>query len=584
MSILRYGIQFPDGVNDASIERHCYRWGGGDSKRGWRPIPDGSEPWEHLYKAIKADFPEVMPDGRRGYVEHHWTIPRVKAWCDIGREEHGDCDVWWGPSSVGKTVDAAVLAIEHWLSAPDKTTIHVVSTSVDMLKVRIFGDIARFYQMLGEGVPGEYKASKPCIVLGDENSRNVILGHAVHKGNAETSINNLIGIHNDFNVLIIDEFQGTLKAATDAATNLKSSGIEFKMLGMGNPQSRLDPMGRHSEPEQGWDSINETMEAWKTKYGMVHFFDGRKSPGVKDPKKYFFLLNQKRIDETKRIDGENSVQYYSQRVGWMPPEGIIPVVMSESFIVKFKMQEKATWKFEKRIAAGFDPAYSASGDRAVLCPFEYGFFSDDTWGIEFLKPIRIELGAAGDKLMAYHIADQVKASCRALGISPDSFAMDCTGMQGALADVIEKEWGPGILRVQFGGKASDLRVDEENMQKGSERYKNRVTELWYTMNAFGRHGQIRGLSDQAVLEFTQRRMVQTGTPVLIESKSDMKARTGASPDEADAAVVGLEWVRQKLFKLPGGEAGDVRRPEDIEATLRELDVDADENLYLSSAL
>lgn len=541
--------------------------------------------WEHLYRAILMLWPESLPDGRKGYVPSKWTMPRVRAWCELGPPGQTH-DIWWGPSSTGKTTDAAVILLADWLSAPDRTCTNVVSTGLAALKLRIFGEIAKFHGLHGDNLPGVVKMSdNPCLVLGDENSKSGIFGHAVNQGNQLQSMNKLIGLHHEFNRLVIDEMQGSLPAASDAAVNL-ASGREFKFLGMGNPQSKLDPMGRHSEPLDGWEKVNPTRKTWRTKYGTVHYFDGLESPGIDDPKRYFFFLTQQMVDDTIAHYGVNSIQYWSQRRGFMPPEGLVPTILSESFIQKFKMDQKAVWKTETpKRAAGFDPAFSAGGDRAVLYPFEYGEFADGVFGMQFMDPVPIELGSTADKLMAYHILDQLKLQCAKLGIRPEEIAMDCSGQQTALADVIEKEWGRGMLRVFFGGKPSELPVEQGSQTMASTQYKNRVTELWYSMNYFGRNGQIRRLSQQACLEFSQRRLCKIDAPMQVETKDDYKARTGGdSPDEADAAVCALEFFRQRIVAVPGSWG---TRPEERERqmkALREMDVDSDPENYLWSAL
>jgi len=583
MSVVRYGVTFPDGISDASIELHCYRWGAASAGDDFVPCPDGSQPWQHLYRAIRLLWPEKLPDGRKGYIETPWTIPRIKAWCALGPEGMTH-DIWWGPSSTAKTTDAAIILLADWLSAPDRTCTNVVSTGIEALKLRIFGEIAKFHGMHGGNLPGEVKMSVPCLSLGGENSKSVIMGHAVNQGNQLQSMNKLIGLHNEFNRLVVDEMQGSLPAASDAATNL-SSGREFRFLGMGNPQSRLDPMGRHSKPVKGWESVNPSMTEWKTDYGMVHYFDGLKSPGIADPKKYFFLLTQQMIDDTVRIYGVNSFQYWSQRRGWIPPEGLVPTVMSESFIAKYKMMEKAIWKNTFSMAAGFDPAYSSGGDRAIFYPFEYGIMGDDTFGIHFLEPVSIELGSVGDKLMSQHITDQVAVQLKTYGITLSDVAMDCTGMQGALADFMEDKLGRGITRVLFGGKPSELPVEVGSDITCRTQYKNRVTELWYSMNYFGRNGHIRGLSTKAAVEFTQRRLEESGTPMQIETKKDYKLRTGGeSPDEADASVCALEYVRVKLGKLPLSTTMPGNTQDDLAKIARENDIDSDPENYLCSDL
>src|SRR3990167_2477526 len=271
MSKQKYGMHFSDETSDATIELFMYRY----SAKDWQ------QKAFHMKNVIVMLYPESLPFGRKGYLWSPWANRRLESWCRNNRQ------TWIGPSSSGKSTDAGMLVLVHWLSAPDKTTIQVCSTTQNMLEKRIFGK-------------------------------------AVLKGTVEQSTGDMIGIHNDYNVLVIDEMQSTRRAAVEAEANL-STGREFKFLGMGNPVSRLDPLGEYSAPVDGWESVNPSMEEWKTKKGVTLFFDGRKSPAITEPdgkERYFFLLNQDQIDDVASSDGINSVKFWSQRIGFMPPEGL----------------------------------------------------------------------------------------------------------------------------------------------------------------------------------------------------------------------------------------------------------------------
>jgi hypothetical protein len=77
------------------------------------------------------------------------------------------------------------------------------------------------------------------------------------------------------------------------------------------------------------------------------------------------------------------------------------------------------------------------------------------------------------------------------------------------------------------------------------------------------------MTEEAATEFSQRewKMV-SGNRIEIESKEDMKLKTGRSPDLADAVAVGLYGARKKGFvisklarPLPSGKRGSDWRDE-----------------------
>ena len=70
------------------------------------------------------------------------------------------------PASSGKSCDAAVFALEYWMQAPEQTAVLVASTTMDMLKSRIWGNVARYHQQLPKdcGNVGELIDSKTRIL------------------------------------------------------------------------------------------------------------------------------------------------------------------------------------------------------------------------------------------------------------------------------------------------------------------------------------------------------------------------------------------------------------------------------------
>ena len=289
MSIRLYGKNWPKGTNQISVELWCYRY-------DWPVEKGGLGKERHMANCIKILWPETLPNGNPGYIWHEWTDIRIHSWCNGSID---NWQTWWGPSSSGKSTDAGILLLVDWLSAPHSTTSTVGSTTKQMLEKRIFGEILRYYKMHGDRLPGFHSKSKNAILLGDEDSKNGIFGIAIQKGSDAEVLGNLIGVHNEYNRLILDELQSLRQVAVDAADNL-STGRDFKFLGMGNPQSRLDTLGRYSKPVDGWGSISPVDTSWKTEAGECYYFDGLKSPAIKNPKKYFFLLNQTQIDAVKK--------------------------------------------------------------------------------------------------------------------------------------------------------------------------------------------------------------------------------------------------------------------------------------------
>jgi hypothetical protein len=123
-------------------------------------------------------------------------------------------------------------------------------------------------------------------------------------------------------------------------------------------------------------------------------------------------------------------------------------------------------------------------------------------------------------------------------------------------------WGSEVLGIQFGGKASELPVSISDNALSSDRYVNRVTELWFGGKELIRTQQLKGIDSELARELCARKYrTRKGTTLRmeVESKTEMKARTGESPDLADAAMILVELCRQRFGF--GGMTPQMKRQE-----------------------
>lgn len=552
----RYNLTFPFGTAEATMELAAYR----ASRDGF---DTGFPTFRHMLRAIRLLFPS--------HKISLWTKRRVRAFCDPLPKYRWQ--TWIGPAASGKSTDAAVIALIHWWAAPDCTTVTTASTTQPMLEKRIFGEVVKYHSSV-PNAPGFYHSSDTSITLGKKESdlvsnRNGIFGVAVLKGTLAEAMGNIVGVHNRYNVLIVDEMQATREAVVEAASNLSASG-EFCFIGMGNPDDRNTPLGRHSEPKGGWETVHPDKpgcEEWDTKEGVCLFFDGLKSPAVADPEGWPFLLNRRKIDEYAEAHGADSPLFWSQRRGFFPPEGMTDTLFSLSFFESTLSDrtDPQQWMFPPLLVAGLDPAFSSGGDRCVMSVMEAGLTTLGRMVIRNRTDLRrvIKLSASllgasrsgGNGVdvpvpVSQQIVAQVSAACIALGIPPERLALDTTGTQNTLADVFDTMWRPGCLRVSFGGKASTRPISDADRTEGAKFYGNRMTELWHCLWHACKAGQIMGIDYEVAREFSWRRLHKV-MPVTLESKVDMRVRTGKSPDIADSVVVILELLRQRFGWTPG---------------------------------
>lgn len=564
MPFTRYNLSWPDGTSDATVELGAYRAAFGG-------FPTGRGAWEHMYDAARLLFPPSV------YKPHYWIARRMQCWCRTGFQ------TWIGPASCAKSTDAAMCVLLHWLSSPFDTTCVVCSTTVDMLEKRIFGELLRFYQSIPDA-PGAYKKSETAIVLGDENSKNGIFGLAVLKGTEREALGNIIGLHNRHVVLIVDEMQATREAIVRASTNLGASG-EFRFLGMGNPDSRLDPLGMYSEPKVGWQdpSIHPDLtDGWDTKWGRCEFFDGYLSPAVVEPggeRTYPFLLSKRAIDEMGGQYGYDHPLFWSQRRGFFPPEGVGDGLFSLAFFSRFAATSEldGVWVRPPVAFAALDPAFSTGGDRCAYRSCLVGDVVVPGGATEprvlLGKPQVVKLEAGSGKPITNQIVGSGVKMLADEAVPPARFGLDTTGTQGPIADAFDREFKVGLCRrYSFGGKASDMPVSDANPKPASKELGNRVTELWHNVHTLCATGLVRGLDADTVDELCKRRFTSL-KPLTLETKKEMKKRLGKSPDFADVTSILLTQVRESgLLPLRSGLLARSPEAQMVEdAVVKELD-------------
>jgi hypothetical protein len=530
-----YGVRWPAKTSLLDVELQCWRRHSFYSQFKKNTLQPS---FIHFANAWKIISPERISERKVGYLFSEWTWRRIRSWCDYSYM------TWWGPSSSGKTTDAAHIAVVTWLAAPDETTIQVCSTSIGMLEKRIWREVVKLFSKIKNNVPGVLVPSDLKIVLREEveelNPINGIFGVPVGQGS-----DGIKGVHNTYNYMMIDEMQDTDPKAADEWNNL-ATGLDYKFLGMGNPNSWMNPLGRSSRPLKikMRDLDPDVHTQWETERGVCLFFDGRKSPAIKEPEKYTFLLNQKQIDEMSVSPGRNSPQFWTQRIGFIPRDGLTETVMTESLIVANNGMDKAVWKYGYITIAGLDPAFTSGGDKRILRFARIGELISGIWAISLYRRVEIIAEMTKDENgveipVSYDFANKVIHECKAEGVPSYYLGMDTTSAQTTLADTIDHLWGGKIYRVNFSGSASDNAASDTDLPP-KKLYKNRVTELWYLASKYVRSGQMRDMREEESWQFASRRLIPPGdgtNRLLVEPKKQMKNMCGKSPDDADAVVI-----------------------------------------------
>jgi hypothetical protein len=464
-----------------------------------------------------------------------------------------------GCSSSSKSFAGAVFVWVNWLADPLNTLGLVTSTSISSAKKRIWKSIVELYGWL----PKEWKVLaklKPSLnmihfvppdgsIPHDGASISLVAAEPKQEASA---VAKLIGLKNQRVILIADELAELSPAVLAAVDNLESNP-DFWMMGLSNPKSIDDPFGIFCEPEDGWESIDEGTFEWKTKMGKCIRFDCLQSPNyVEREVVYRYMLTFEKIERAKTRLTETSARFFRFYRGFFPPSGSEDVLYSE---VDFRayMRKTVEWGGEKPIkVAGLDPSFSSKGDRTILALGLLGRDQEGVWTLEY-QGCRIVTENAADKNTprTKQICDKLKKILDAEGIAYQNFAVDNTGGGKSFSDWLTTVLSRDILRVEFGGKASELPVTANDRTPASKKFSNRVSELWGVGQEFMRGGQLAGFErdKDLVVEMKSRRFDTVkgadGERIRVEKKEDMKKRTGRSPDIADAVMVMLDLCRQR---------------------------------------
>lgn len=544
----QFGIRWPQQdafASEYQRRRYC-------ALKGIGSVPT----WEH--RKWIAQF--IWPD-EDTLAWHEWTDRRVKSTC------RSSWETWLGPGGCGKSTDAAMLALEWWLECPHASAVVVCSTSLVMLKRRVWSELVRLHNAIPDriGYKGELLSSGTIIRWKHGDDKHGIFGIAIAEGSIEEARSQLVGIHAQRVWWIVDEMQGIKPALLDGYTlgNL-AKNPESRFLGMGNPGNLEDPLCRHSRPVKGWESVTKRVtRTWKTHGGPMtgggncEFFNGKESPAVLDPewgKRHPWMINQKQIEDHLRFvhGNEEDPSFQAQSIGWPPTVGTENTVLDPAIIEKFRCREKAVWTQGRKDMAALDPAFTFGGDRRILQFFRLGEAADESgilrWVIELGDWINVPISGDIQGVPIHHqIVKFCKEKCEERGIPPEDFACDSSGEGGGLKSIFEVEWGP-VVGVEFGGSASEMVVKsytdttgKEIIQLARQIYSRRVAELNLMVREFALGNGLRGISNDVAEQACARKTFFKNGKWGVQSKKEM----AKSPDNLDAVAIACDLARQK---------------------------------------
>lgn len=477
-----------------------------------------------------------------------------------------------GCASSGKTDFGAIYGLINWLCAPPETLVLFTSVSLSGSKQRIWGRVEEYFQSVN-GLPGELVSSKGLIYATDPSGNKISERCALslvageRKKQAE-SMGKIIGAHNKRVFMIADELPELTEALLKTSMSNLSANENFQMVAMGNFKSRYDPFGTFCEPPAGYDTLTLNDYEWESNYGCVVRFSGLKSPNLlecnRGKPKYPGIFSSKDLEEIKKRSGENSAEYWRMVHSFETPIGLDDSIYSEVDLQAGRAYSPVTWLGEPAMVSGLDLGFTNGGDRSAQWIGKWGMTTEGMNALMLHKKILLtEDVLKKDMPRNFQIAHQFVDNCIAMGVAPENAGFDSTGAGSVFGDIVAEVWkdragnkvGHKVLRVDFSGSASDLKISLTSEKTGRTAYDRKVTELWYVGLEFMKAKQIRGVTQELARELKARKYDTVkggdGLKMRVETKMVMKDRLGFSPDIADSFAILLHVCRERLGALAG---------------------------------
>lgn len=584
-----YNLFWQPTVDPVSIEIDMCRHGG-----QWVKKKDGETAGNGMFFHFKRLQQLLWPE----MAWHRWR--ELQTECFLKYTYIGEM----GCAAAGKSQTSSMNFLADWYIWPDCTTVLVSSTTLDLLDVRAWGMVKALHKSaksLHDWLPGHLIEGRRVIIQDSRNEsldgrdfKNGVIAVPCKKGNQYTGLSSYAGIHNKRVRLLGDELALMPRAFLDSTSNL-SKCEDFKMVGIGNPNETTNAHGALCEPAPelgGWEGgIDQTpkTKTWPTRWpnGVCIQLPGEDSPnmdvGPDEPPPFPYLMTRKQMQDDAQIWGVNDWHFSMMNSARMPHGQGSRRVLTKQACLKFGAFEAATWRDTRITKIAFlDAAYrGVGGDRCVFGEFNFGqeaaplgdaaklltnLIAQETNTVSNRQvialvdlttiPISAEKGAdlAEDQIVKY-----VMEQCERRGIPPENFFFD-SGMRTSLVQAFSRLWSPWVGSVDCGARPSETAVSADIKTLCKDYYSKFVTELWYSVRMAVESRQFRGLTEEACTEFCTRewKMV-SGNRIEVETKEDMKLKSGRSPDLADAIAVGLYGARQKGFVIARLVAPETQR-------------------------
>jgi hypothetical protein len=239
------------------------------------------------------------------------------------------------------------------------------------------------------------------------------------------------------------------------------------------------------------------------------------------------LATREWCETRKRVWGENSSRYQVRVLGNFPEQGDDSVVPRALVQAAMQIEGEATG--------------------ALLCAVDVARFGNDEKVIGFRRGLRIEPLIVvenhgeneGRGVDTHQLAQRVLFECTERRTVQErvEVRIDATGVGGGTADAL-RSFGVHWLNVVDVVNSEEASSDSA---KDGIKYANRRAELWFSVKPYLEAGGSLPNDDEADLELgSPKYKFDRKNRLLVESKKEIRARLGRSPDRADVITM-LTW-------------------------------------------
>lgn len=589
-----YGIQWPKSTPQIVKELKCFK------AHRYRNAWEGTtSAFLHFLNICQLLFPhkvDIYKDVPKGRVWNNYFLDIAEELCKFE-----DC-VLTGPASANKTYGASVFVFASWISNPRKCLAMVSTTSGSASERRVWGDMKDFHReakydecgMMPVGSVVDYQKAivfDPGKELGGAKKNNRDMRSAIQvipiatDQSGDSALATVQGSKNQSVIWLLDEMAHMNDGVTRPNGNLRTNAY-YQFIGIGNASEVTDPHGKECMPLGGIDAINkDSHRRWKSATGKnVLFVSGEESPNshpfvdqkkIKFANEYPFPYASNELVARQNaieygggdpVAGKKTVDYWKFSIGFWAPTGATSSLYSKTLFTEYGADKPHELLFDgvRHLGAG-DFAFSVGGDSNTFAYGTLGYTHDG----------RKILNVCEDTMRIYASAESKEEFAKAIGreyaneisnrkIHPRDFGGD-TGNDASLT---VSEIGKVLQTHDIVG------ISTTGNSNRPDKYKNKVTELWFIARDLIKTGCVRGVTFTSYYfnQLIQRRYESLGKGYyVIERKRDMKKRIKRSPDDADAFIFLLYMaIRTGFFDAEIEAVRTIESAEEAEEHIAEL--------------